>query len=89
MTKGTSRSESPTAKENEMAEPAKKRRGSKKKTRQSDSKTDGLLGSLKGAHEVNHEILDALGIKHPHIPLLSVMEMLDHLRDKHADQADA
>jgi hypothetical protein len=35
---------------------------------------------------LDHEILDALGIKHPHIPILSVVEMLDHLRDKHAEE---
>ncbi len=46
----------------------------------------GLLKSLKEAHELDHAILDALGIKHPHIPILSVIEMLDHLRDKHADE---
>ena len=46
----------------------------------------GLLQSLKQAHELDHGILDALGINHPHIPILSVIEMLEHLRDKHADE---
>ena len=46
-----------------------------------------LLQSLKQAHELDHGILDALGIKHPHIPILSVVEMLGHLRDKHADES--
>ncbi len=40
--------------------------------------------SLK-THEADHELLDALGIMHPHAPILSVVELLDHLRDKHAD----
>ncbi len=40
-----------------------------------DSKR-GLLQALRDAHEVDHEILAALGIKHPHIPILSVIEML-------------
>jgi hypothetical protein len=71
-----------------MAEPAKNRRTPKKKTGSTDS-TGGLFGSLKQAHEASHEILDALGIKHPHVPLLSVVEMLDHLKDKHADEAHA
>ena len=47
----------------------------------------GLLQSLKQAHELDHGILDVLGIKHPHIPILSVVEMLGHLRDKHADES--
>ena len=51
------------------------------------SREDGLFQSLKRAHELDHEILDALGIKHPHIPILSVVEMLGHLRDKHADES--
>jgi len=40
---------------------------------------------LKEAHEADHEILDDLGIKHPHVPILDVVEMLDHLRNKHVD----
>ena len=45
----------------------------------------GLVQSLKEAHEADHEILDDLGIKHPHVPILDVVEMLDHLRNKHVD----
>ena len=47
----------------------------------------GLLQSLRDAHEVDHKILEALGIKHPHVPILSVIEMLDHLRDKHVNES--
>jgi len=46
----------------------------------------GLLQTVRDAHEVDHEILEALGVKHPHIPILSVIEMLDHLGDKHVDE---
>ena len=56
------------------------------KPSRTDSKR-GLLQSLRDAHEVDHKILEALGIKHPHIPILSVIEMLDHLRDKHLDES--
>jgi hypothetical protein len=52
------------------------------------SRKASLLQSLKQAHELDHGILDALGIKHPHIPILSVIEMLGHLRDKHADDSE-
>ena len=45
----------------------------------------GLVQLLKEAHEADHEILDDLGIKHPHVPILDVVEMLDHLRNKHVD----
>ena len=45
----------------------------------------GLIELLKQAHQADHEILDDLGIKHPHTPILGVVEMLDHLRDKHVD----
>ena len=56
------------------------------KPSRTDSKR-GLLQSLRDAHEVDHKILEALGIKHPHIPILSVIEMLDHLRDKHVNES--
>jgi len=49
----------------------------------------GLLQALRDAHGVDHEILEALGIKHTHIPILSVIEMLDHLSDKHVDESHA
>ena len=45
----------------------------------------GLVQLLKEAHEADHEILYDLGIKHPHVPILDVVEMLDHLRNKHVD----
>jgi hypothetical protein len=45
----------------------------------------GLVQMLKEAHEADHEILDDLGIKHPHVPILDIVEMLDHLRKKHVD----
>jgi hypothetical protein len=51
------------------------------------SRKASFLQSLKQAHELDHGILDALGIKHPHIPILSVIEILDHLRDKHVDES--
>lgn len=44
-----------------------------------------LVQLLREAHEADHEILDDLGIKHPHVPILDVVEMLDHLRNKHVD----
>ena len=44
-----------------------------------------LLESLRDAHELDHAILEDLGIKHPHVPILSVIEMLGHLRDKHVE----
>ena len=44
-----------------------------------------LVQLLKEAHEADHEILDDLGIKHPHVPILDVVEMLDHLKNKHVD----
>ena len=45
----------------------------------------GLVQLLKEAHQADHEILDDLGIKHPHVPILDVVEMLDHLRNNHVD----
>jgi len=52
---------------------------------QPDRHKAGLVQSLKEAHDADHEILDDLGIKHPHVPILDVVEMLDHLRNKHVD----
>jgi hypothetical protein len=70
-----------------MAEPKKKRRAPKKTSHPGSS--GGLFGPLKQAHDASHEILDALGIKHPHVPVLSAVEMLDHLREKHVDEPNA
>ena len=43
-----------------------------------------LLKSLQDVHEADHQILDALGIRHPHVPILGAVEMLEHLLDAHA-----
>jgi hypothetical protein len=53
--------------------------------RRPDPHKAGLVQSLKEAHEADHKILDDLGIRHPHFPILDVAEMLDHLRNKHVD----
>jgi hypothetical protein len=53
--------------------------------RRSGPSTASRAQSLKDAHEADHELLDALGITHPHAPILSVVALLDHLRAEHAD----
>ena len=70
-----------------MAEKAKGRREPRKKERRQDSGRAGLRESLEQAHEADHAILESLGIRHSHVPLLSVVEMLDHLRDNHTDES--
>ncbi len=47
-----------------------------------------LFQFLRDTHEMDHEILETLGIKHPHVPILGALEMLDHLRDIHLGQSD-
>ena len=71
-----------------MAEKAKGPGGHRKKKRQSHPGKRGLRESLEQAHDADHAILESLGIKHPHVPLLSVVEMLDHLRDHHKDESN-
>jgi hypothetical protein len=61
--------------------------GSEKNDTRGGPKKLGLMDSLKQAHALDHEILDSLGIKHPHVPVLSVIEMLDHLRNEHAEDS--
>lgn len=50
-----------------------------------DPSNAGLLQSLEEAHAADHQLIDALGIKHPHLPILDVVQLLDHLRDNHVD----
>ena len=65
--------------------PEKGDRGSRREGKQGrpSAREADLIRLLKEAHQADHEILDGLGIKHPHVPILDVVEMLDHLRDKH------
>ncbi len=37
---------------------------------------------------MDHEILETLGIKQPHVPILGALEVLDHLRDIHLGESD-
>jgi len=46
-----------------------------------------LLHFLREAHDTDHGILEALGIKHPHVPLLGAIEMLRHLKEDHVDES--
>ena len=66
----------------EKGDPGSRREG---KPGRLGARKAGLVQSLKQAHEADHEILDDLGIKHPHVPILDVVEMLDHLRAEHVD----
>ena len=86
---GTSAAERPFMIEEEGRMPEKTAHGPRPrdKNRPSGQTKPGLMQSLKDAHELDHKILEALGIKHPHIPILSVLEVLDHLRDEHAQES--
>jgi hypothetical protein len=63
--------------------------GAKRKPGKKDHKRapkSSLFEALADAHEADHAILEALGIKHPHVPLLSVLEMLEHLKGNHTER---